>query len=121
MCRFACGLPVGCSSRSHTAYAVPAFVGFALTDSLSLKNCVVGSLSAMSSVGALQVWPPSVETDAATALLLFDWLNEIDTEYAVPSGPIDTHGSDARSYARPPAHALNGRFVCFHVRPPSNE
>src|SRR4051794_32228423 len=37
----------------------------------------------------------------------------------MPSGPIETHGSDARSYERPPgAHILNGRGVCEpHVTP----
>ena len=43
------------------------------------------------------VLPPFVEVAAATALLLFDALNEIETAYAVPSGPIETHGSEARS------------------------
>jgi hypothetical protein len=48
-------------------------------------------------------------------------LNEIDTEYAVPSGPNDTHGSDARSYFNPPgAQALNGCGVRAQVEPPSN-
>jgi len=41
------------------------------------------------------------------------------TEYAVPSGPIETHGSEARSYGAPVngsrtafgAQMLNGRAV----------
>src|SRR6516162_10137679 len=73
VCKLAYGLPFGNSSRSHTAYATPALIGLAVTDSLSLKNCRVGSLLAMSTLRLPQVMPPSVETAAATELLL-DWL-----------------------------------------------
>ena len=52
----------------------------------------------MISVARPHVLPPSVDTDAPTALLLLFSLNEIDTWYARPSGPTSTHGSDARSY-----------------------
>src|SRR6476661_6048446 len=41
----------------------------------------------------------------------------------MPSGPIETHGSDARSYESPPSvHMVNGRAVCEpHVVPPLND
>ena|SRR6266545_3100718 len=41
----------------------------------------------------------------------------------MPSGPIETHGSEARSYVSPPgAHMLNGSACCEpHVTPPSND
>src|SRR5712692_9353511 len=79
VCRSACGWPVGSSSRSQTAYATPALTGSAVTDSLSLKNWKDGALSAMSTLKCVQVLPPSLEVAAATALLLLDWLNEIET------------------------------------------
>lgn len=51
-----------------------------MTDSLSLKNWKFGSLSAMMTLVSDQVWPPSLETAAPTALLLLlVLLNEIDT------------------------------------------
>src|SRR6266702_2397701 len=76
-----------------------------VTDSVSLKNWKLGSLSAIRTLRFFHVSPPSVEVAAATALLLFDALNEIDTVYAIPNGwvlgfiagPMETHGSDARS------------------------
>src|SRR3954470_13929158 len=41
----------------------------------------------------------------------------------MPSGPIETHGSVARSYGSPPAtQMLNGSACCEpHVAPPSND
>src|SRR5262245_12898050 len=73
--------------------------------------------------GSLHVSPPSVERLARTALTLSSALNERLTWYAVPSGPKDTHGSDARSYAPlfasvPPAQVLKCGNVSDHVRPP---
>src|SRR4051794_32217155 len=75
VCRFAYGLSFGNSSRSQTAYATPGLTGFAVTDSLSLKNCVEASLLARIAVRFCQVWPPSLDTAAPTALLLLEWLN----------------------------------------------
>src|SRR5262245_3665254 len=53
-------------------------------------------------------------------------LNERLTWYAFPSGPNETHGSDARSYAPPfeavpPAHVLRCANVVDQVAPPSCE
>ncbi|MNT99650.1 hypothetical protein D3C72_2425570 [compost metagenome] len=50
----------------------------AVTDSLSLKNCEEGSLSAMMTLRFCQLLPPSRETAAPTALLLLERLNEIE-------------------------------------------
>src|SRR5262245_12945630 len=77
VCRSASGLPLGVSSRSHTAYASPGVVGSAVTDSLSLKNWKLGALSVMIWNTLPQVLPPSVEVAATTALLLLELLNEI--------------------------------------------
>src|SRR5207249_8620368 len=63
------------------------------------------------------------EVAAATELTPFaTTLKEIDTVYAVPSGPIDTHGSDARSKFSPPgAHELKGSGVSPQLAPPLSE
>src|SRR5439155_9412046 len=79
VCSSASGLPFGSSSRSQTTYASPAFVGLAVTDSLSLKNWKLGALSAMMTLRFCQVLPPSADVAAATALLLSDALKEIET------------------------------------------
>ena len=55
------GLPFGVSRRSHTAYAVPAWTGSTVIDSLSLKNWKLGALSAISTRRRFQVCPPSVD------------------------------------------------------------
>src|SRR5262249_15531142 len=65
---------------------------------------------------AVSLFPPSVLFVASTP-----------AAYAVPSGPIETHGSDARLYGLPVngsriafgAHALNGSVVSPQVAPPS--
>src|SRR5262245_59194395 len=73
--------------------------------------------------GSLHVVPPSLEWLARTAFVLSRALNERETWYAVPSGPKDTHGSDARSYAPlfatvPPEHVVKCGNVSDHVWPP---
>ena len=57
------------------------------------------------------------------ALSLLLALNEMPIAYAIPSLPIETQGSDARSYGSPPgAQLLNGSACCEpHVAPPSND
>jgi hypothetical protein len=69
------------------------------------------------------VAPPFVDRTAATALSLLVWLNEMLIAYAIPSGPTETQGSEARSYGSPPgAHRLNGSACCDpHVTAPSND
>src|ERR1051326_1804141 len=53
--------------RSHTTYAVPAWNGSAVSDSLSLI-VVEGEVSVRTTVvGSLQVAPPSVDVLASTA------------------------------------------------------
>jgi hypothetical protein len=43
-------------------------------------------------------------------------------KWTVPSGEIDTHGSDARAKRLPPgAQLVNGGALRVHVRPPSND
>src|SRR6185295_18275165 len=70
----------------------------------------------------LHVRPPFVDVAATTPFALLDSLKEHEIAYAVPSGPIETHGSVARSYATPPgAQALKGSGVSLHVAPPSVE
>src|SRR6266571_2177156 len=88
------------SAGPRKARACSSAYGSAVTDSLSLKNWKLGSLSAIRTLRFFHVSPPSVEVAAPTALLLFDALNEIDTEYAIPygwvagfiAGPMETHG-----------------------------
>jgi hypothetical protein len=57
--------------------------------------------SRISVVAALHVRPPSIERLTSTALVEpganVAPLNAIATWYAMPSGPIDTHGSLARA------------------------
>jgi hypothetical protein len=76
------------------------------------------------------VRPPSVDRLASTALDEFaanvSPLNAMPIWYAMPSGPIVTHGSLARAKsppfaALPPVQRENLACVSDHVRPPSNE
>src|SRR5215213_4136237 len=81
----------------------------------------------MTVVGALQVRPPSVER-------LTTWLvgpasppaartgvsvNVSVARYAVPSGPVDTHGSLVRSSGPPVQREMPGTSTVFQVAPPS--
>jgi hypothetical protein len=88
--------------RSQTAYAVPACTGSAVSDSLSLN----GRDGSFASSARMFCWlchvrPPSLDVAAPIEPPLSFASNEIVTAYAVPSGPMSTHGSDARSYGRP--------------------
>src|SRR5205823_13321198 len=67
--------------------------------------------------------PPCGELDAGSELSpCAPKLSEIATAYALPSGPIETQGSDARSKLKPPgAQALKGSVVSPQVRPLLNE
>src|SRR6476646_11841808 len=115
------------SSRSHVAYANPAVSGSAVSDSLSLKGATPSRISV---AGSLHVRPPSVDRLARTALDEFvanvSPVNAMPIWYAMPSGPIDTHGSLARAKSPPlavlpPVQRENFACVSDHVSPPSNE
>jgi len=79
-----------------------------VTDSLSLKKWVTSKMglvpwSDLTRRALSQVWPPSVEVAAATAVSLLPpatpaVVSVADrlTAYAVPSGPMETQGSEAR-------------------------
>ena len=61
-------LSLGNALRSHTAYAVPARYGSAVTDSLSLKLTPgIDVTSRLMVAGSLQVSPPSCDTLARIA------------------------------------------------------
>jgi hypothetical protein len=135
------GEPGRAASRSHTTYAVPLWTGSAVMDSLSLKKWVASKMavvpcSDLIRFGLTQVLPPSLEVTVATPVSLLPApplavsVASKPTAYAVPSGPIETQGSEARSYgvlvngstmAPVPAHTLNGRAVSWKVLPLSNE
>src|SRR5690349_6174713 len=88
----------------------------------------------------VQVWPPSVVLEnqdgprnaaawrSASALWLGD-TSRSQTAYAVPSGPMETQGSEARLYGvpvngskmAPGAQPLKGRGVSPQVLPPLSE
>src|SRR6478672_6167855 len=119
-------LPPG-SSRSHVAYANPGVTGSAVMDSLSLNG---ETPSRISVAGSLHVRPPSVERLASTALdepgANVAPLNAIALWYAMPSGPIVTHGSLARAKsaplaALPPVQCENAACDTDQVSPPSRE
>ena len=78
-----------------------------MTDSLSLKNWVNSKTglvpwSDLIRLALAHVWPPSVEVAAATAVsllpppLIVVSVASRATAYAVPSGPMETQGSEAR-------------------------
>src|SRR2546421_8797412 len=79
-------------SRSQTWYARPGRVGSAVTEFLSLKN--VNSVSAITGVVLRHVRPPSYEVVATTALRGVVWSKLSALPYTMPSGPVDTHGSE---------------------------
>jgi hypothetical protein len=64
---------------------------------LSSKNWWFGASSLFTATGSLHVCPPSADVAARTAFALLVASKESETAYARPSGPIDTHGSLARS------------------------
>jgi hypothetical protein len=67
-----------------------------------------------------QVLPPSTEVAARTALAVA--LMPRALAYTVPSGPIDTQGSDARMKGdRWVAQIEKGSRLSSQVLPPSNE
>src|SRR5258707_15723689 len=109
-------------------------------DSLSLKKWVTSKMglvpwSDLIRFGLPQVMPPLLEVTAATPVsLLPPPLTVLSvaaraTAYAVPSGPMETQGSEARSYGFPAngseralgAHALKGRVVSPQLVPPLDE
>src|SRR5260370_42383583 len=107
-------------------------------DSLSLKNWVNSKtglvpLSDLIRRWLSQVLPPSLEVTVATPVSLLPLIVLLvasrPTAYAVPSGPMETQGSEARSYGAPVngsrmalgAHTLKGRDVSPQVAPSSNE
>src|SRR5216684_3372400 len=84
----------------------------------------------------VQVWPPSVVVTVATPVSFVPLavppvllVASRPTEYAVPSGPMETQGSEARLYGvpvngskmAPGAHPLKGRVVSLQVLPPLSE
>src|SRR5258708_1661828 len=106
-------------------------------DSLSLKNWVNSKtglvpLSDLIRRALPQVLPPSLEVTVATPVSLLPLIvlsvASKPTVYAVPSGPMETQGSEARSYGAPVngsrmalgAHTLKGKVVSPQVAHPSN-
>jgi hypothetical protein len=53
--------------------------------------------SAVISTGSLQVSPPSVDLEARMAFRSSKTSKLSEIAYSVPSGPNETHGSEARS------------------------
>src|SRR6266852_9493204 len=109
-------------------------------DSLSLKNWVNSKtglvpLSDLIRRALPQVWPPVVEVTVATPVSLTPPPLTVvlvaisPTAYAVPSGPMETQGSEARLYGAPVngskmalgAHTLKGRVVSLQDLPPLSE
>src|SRR5918999_2918239 len=83
--------------RFQTAYATPARVGWAVTDSLSLKWTKPLASDLMVRTRR-HVRPPSTDVAAVTAFRAVPAsLNDKATAYARPSGPMETQGSVARS------------------------
>src|SRR5260370_10525135 len=116
-------------------------VGSAVTDSLSLKNWVNSKLglvhwSDLIRNGFPQVLPPSLEVTVATPVSFVPLavppvllVASRPTEYAVPSGPMETQGSEARLYGvpvngskmAPGAHPLQRSVVSLQDLPPLSE
>src|SRR6185312_15928050 len=106
---------------------MPGASGSAVIDSLSLNGAAP---SRMTVAGGLHVLPPSIDRLASTALdeplANVSPVNAIPIWYAMPSGPIATHGSLARAKS-PPFAALppvqRESAACDHVQvaPASNE
>src|SRR6266581_5295955 len=107
-------------------------------DSLSLKKWVNSKTglvpwSDLIRNGLTQVLPPLLEVTVATPVSLVPLavppvllVASRPTEYAVPSGPMETQGSEARLYGDPVngsrmalgAHVLKGRVVSPQLAPP---
>src|SRR5438132_12889491 len=113
-------------------------MGSAVTDSLSLKKWVTSKMGLVPWSDLIRRWlpqvlPPSLEVTVATPVSLLPLIVLLVARrpraYAVPSGPMETQGSEARSYGvpvngsaiAPRAHPLKGRVVSRQVIPPSNE
>src|SRR6266567_6251287 len=113
-------------------------IGSAVIDSLSLKKWVNSKtglvpLSDLIRRWLSQVLPPSLEVTVATPVSLLPLIVLLvasrPTAYAVPSGPMETQGSEARLYGVPVngsrmalgAHTLKGRAVSLQVVPPLDE
>src|SRR5713101_57509 len=109
-------------------------------DSLSLKNWVNSKtglvpLSDLIRRWLSQVLPPSLEVTVATPVSLLPLFVLLVASrpmaYAVPSGPMETQGSEARSYGVPVngsktglipvTHPLKGNWLSPQVAPPSVE
>src|SRR2546421_5400673 len=107
-------------------------------DSLSLKNWVISKtglvpLSDLIRRALAQVLPPVLEVTVATPVSLLPLIVLLvaskPTAYAVPSGPMETQGSEALPYGAPVngslmalgVHPLKGRVLSPQVAPPSNE
>src|SRR5260370_17234771 len=107
-------------------------------DSLSLKKWVTSKMglvpwSDLSRRWLPQVLPPSLEVTVATPVSLLPLIllsvASKPTAYAVPSGPMETQGSEARPYGAPVngsrmalgAHTLKGRVVSPPLPPPPNQ
>src|SRR5712692_5721221 len=81
------------SRRSHTAYTRRLLCGSAVM--LSLSSTTVGSTSAISGVGSLQVRPSLVDRLTRIAWLASSMkLNDSEIWYATPLGENVTHGSE---------------------------
>src|SRR6266699_2235103 len=107
-------------------------------DSLSLKNWVNSKTGLVPLSDLIRRWlpqvlPPSLEVTVATPVSLLPLIVLLvasrPTAYAVPSGPMETQGSEARSYGAPvngslmapEAHPLKGSVLSLQRLPPSNE
>src|SRR5260221_6376383 len=106
-------------------------------DSLSLKKWVTSKTGLVPLSDLIRRWlsqflPPSLEVTVATPVSLLPLIVLLvasrPTAYAVPSGPMETPGSEARPYRAPVngsrtalgAHTLQGRVVSPQDVPPSN-
>lgn len=107
----------GAPSRVHTAYAVPGRRGSAVSDGLSLNP------PASSSAGADQREPPSSDDEIATrdhSAPSLPTRTRSAASQIRPSGPIDTHGSDAGR--RGPKHPVTpGTSATAQDPPPSRD
>src|SRR5512137_1959980 len=107
-------------------------------DSLSLKNWVASKTGLVPWSDLIRRWlpqvaPPSVEVTVAMPVSLLPLIVLLvasrPTAYAVPSGPMETQGSEARPYGAPVngsrtalgAHTLKGSVVSPQDFPPLNE
>src|SRR6266571_2064569 len=107
-------------------------------DSLSLKKWVTSKMGLVPWSDLIRRWlpqvlPPSLEVTVATPVSFVPLavppvllVASRPTAYAVPSGPMETQGSEARLYGAPVngsrmapgAHALKGNVLSPQVLPP---